>query len=50
MSAPSRPNARTLAAEALAIEQQRLQDWFRGSPVRIAQRGDGSLAIDMPTP
>ena len=47
-SAPPGTNARTLAAETLAIEQQWLQDWFRGTPVRIAQRSDGSLAIDVP--
>lgn len=42
------PNARTAAAEALAIEQRWLQDWFRGTPVRISQRGDGTLAVDVP--
>ena len=42
------PNARTQAAEALAIEQQWLQDWFRGTPVRIGLRSDGSLAIEVP--
>jgi outer membrane protein OmpA-like peptidoglycan-associated protein len=47
-SAPAGSNTRTLAAEALAIEQQWLQDWFRGTPVRIAQRSDGSLGIDVP--
>lgn len=48
--APASPgaNTRTMAAEALAIEQQWLQDWFRGTPVRIGQRSDGSLAIDVP--
>ncbi len=40
--------ARTQAAEALAIEQQWLQDWFRGTPVRITQRSDGILSIDVP--
>lgn len=42
------PNARTAAAEALAIEQRWLQDWFRGTPVRISQRNDGTLAVDVP--
>lgn len=42
------PNARTAAAEALAIEQRWLQDWFRGTPVRISQRSDGTLAVDVP--
>lgn len=42
------PNARTAGAELLAIEQRWLQDWFRGTPVRIAQRSDGTLAVDVP--
>ena len=42
------PNARTAGAEMLAIEQRWLQDWFRGTPVRIGQRSDGTLAIDVP--
>lgn len=42
------PNGRTAGAEALAIEQRWLQDWFRGTPVRIAQRSDGALAVDVP--
>lgn len=46
--APSGSQARTQAAEALAIEQQWLQDWFRGTPVRIALRSDGTLAVDVP--
>ena len=46
--APSGASARTQAAEVLAIEQQWLQDWFRGTPVRIALRSDGILTIDVP--
>lgn len=42
------PKGRTAGAEALAIEQRWLQDWFRGTPVRIAQRSDGALAVDVP--
>ncbi|MDP2032248.1 MAG: hypothetical protein Q8K29_02430 [Polaromonas sp.] len=42
------PNARTAGAEVLAIEQRWLQDWFRGTPVRIAQRSDGTLTVDVP--
>lgn len=42
------PSARTAGAELLAIEQRWLQEWFRGTPVRIAQRSDGSLAVDVP--
>lgn len=49
-AAPGAPasNARTAGAEALAIEQRWLQDWFRGTPVRIAQRSDGTLAVNVP--
>lgn len=46
--ATAAPNARTAGAELLAIEQRWLQDWFRGTPVRIAQRSDGTLAVDVP--
>ncbi len=46
--APSGASARTQAAEVLAIEQQWLQDWFRGTPVRITLRSDGILTIDVP--
>ncbi|MBA4178237.1 MAG: hypothetical protein C0505_17025 [Leptothrix sp. (in: Bacteria)] len=42
------PSPRTVAAEGLAIEQRWLQDWFRGTPVRIALRGDGVLAVEVP--
>ena len=52
--APPRPPAatpaqqRTALASTLAIERQWLDSWFRGTPVRIAQRADGVLAIDVP--
>ena len=42
------PQARTAGAEALAIEQRWLQDWFRGTPVRINQRSDGTLTVEVP--
>jgi len=45
---PPAPGARTAGAEALAVEQRWLQDWFRGTPVRITQRNDGALAVDVP--
>lgn len=32
----------------LMIERQWLQSWFKGTPVRIAQRGDGPLAVEVP--
>ena len=45
---PSTPAQRTAAAEALAVERQWLGSWFRDTPVRIAQRGDGALSIEVP--
>jgi outer membrane protein OmpA-like peptidoglycan-associated protein len=30
------------------IERQWLQSWFKGTPVRIAQRGPGPLLIEVP--
>lgn len=32
----------------LAAERQWLQSWFRGTPVQIAQQGEGPLAIEVP--
>lgn len=32
----------------LMIERQWLQSWFKGTPVRISQRGDGPLAVEVP--
>jgi outer membrane protein OmpA-like peptidoglycan-associated protein len=46
--AASASQSRTAGAEALAVEQRWLQDWFRGTPVRIAQRSDGTLAVEVP--
>ncbi len=48
--APDKAGAeqRTALAEALATEQRWLQSWFKGTPVLIAQRGDGTLAVDVP--
>lgn len=36
------------AATPLAIERRWLQQWFEGTPVRIAQDADGSLAVEVP--
>lgn len=33
---------------ALVVERQWLQSWFNGTPVRIAQQGEGPVAIDVP--
>jgi outer membrane protein OmpA-like peptidoglycan-associated protein len=45
---PASADQRTAAAEALTVERQWLQSWFRDTPVRIAQRADGAVAIDVP--
>ena len=36
-------------AAALSVEQRWLESWFRGTPVTIAQRDDGALAIEVPS-
>ena len=46
--APLSPEQRTATAAALSVEQQWLSSWFRGTPVRIAQRDDGTLTVDVP--
>jgi outer membrane protein OmpA-like peptidoglycan-associated protein len=33
---------------ALVTERQWLQSWFDGTPVRIVQRGDGPVSVDVP--
>lgn len=45
---PTTPAERTAAAEALAVERQWLGTWFRDTPVKIAQRGDGVLTLEVP--
>jgi outer membrane protein OmpA-like peptidoglycan-associated protein len=48
-SAVPAPSAPDLApADALEAERAWLQSWFDGTPVRIALRGDGRLAVDVP--
>lgn len=47
-SGPATADQRTAAAEALTVETQWLQSWFRGTPVTVGQREDGSLGIDVP--
>lgn len=46
--APATAAQRTAAAEALAVERQWLGSWFRDTPVRVAQRGDGVLTLEVP--
>jgi len=45
---PTTPAQRTAAAEALAVERQWLGSWFRDTPVKVAQRGDGALSVEVP--
>ena len=45
---PPTPEQRTGAVEALVVERQWLESWFKGTPVRIAQRPDGAIDIDVP--
>jgi outer membrane protein OmpA-like peptidoglycan-associated protein len=45
---PPTPEQRTGAIEALVAERQWLESWFKGTPVRIAQRPDGAIDIDVP--
>ena len=45
---PTTPAQRTAAAEALQVERQWLGQWFRDTPVKIAQRGDGAMSIEVP--
>jgi outer membrane protein OmpA-like peptidoglycan-associated protein len=46
--APTTPAQRTAAAEALAVERQWLGSWFRDTPVKVAQRGDGAMSVEVP--
>jgi len=45
---PPTPAQRTGVAEALAVERQWLDAWFKGTPVRIGQRPDGAIDIEVP--
>jgi len=47
-AAPASADRKTATAEALAVERQWLQAWFRGTPVRIGQRRDGAVTVDVP--
>jgi outer membrane protein OmpA-like peptidoglycan-associated protein len=47
-TAPSAAEQRTALVEGLAIESQWLQSWFKGTPVLIAQRSDGTVTVDVP--
>ena len=47
-AAPSTPAQRTQVAEALAVERQWLGTWFKDTPVRVAQRSDGAVSVEVP--
>lgn len=47
-AAPTATEQRSSLAEALAVEQQWLQSFFQGTPVRVALQANGSLAVDVP--
>ncbi len=46
--APPTPQQRSAAAAALGVERNWLAQWFRGTPVQIAQRSDGAVTVDVP--
>lgn len=46
-AAPVQPS-RTAVSEVLAVEQQWLDSFFRGTPVALRQQPDGLLAVDVP--
>ena len=39
---------RAAAPAALGVERLWLQSWFKDTPVRIAQRNDGAVTVDVP--
>lgn len=45
---PAPADSPPAAATPLAIERRWLQQWFEGTPVRIGQDADGSLAVEVP--
>ena len=45
---PPTPAQRVGLAEALAVERQWLASWFRGTPVLVAQLGDGAVTVEVP--
>lgn len=45
---PPTAQQRSSAAAALGVERSWLAAWFRGTPVQIAQRGDGAVTVEVP--
>ena len=51
VAAPSPQTAadqRAGAPAALGVERQWLESWFKDTPVRIAQRSDGAITVEVP--
>lgn len=46
---PTRVPAPAASTGPLTAERQWLQAWFKDTPVRIAQRPDGAVTVDVPT-
>jgi outer membrane protein OmpA-like peptidoglycan-associated protein len=48
-AAPPTPSEqRTAAASTLSVERQWLAAWFKGTPVVVAQRQNGSVVVEVP--
>ena len=45
---PSSADQRAAASATMGVERQWLQSWFKDTPVRIAQRSDGAVTVDIP--
>ena len=45
---PATADARTGVSAALGVERQWLQSWFKDTPVRITQRSDGAVTVEVP--
>ena len=45
---PPTAEQRAVAPAALNTERQWLQSWFKDTPVRIAQRGEAAITVDVP--
>ena len=47
-SPPVPADQRAASSATLGVERQWLQSWFKDTPVRIAQRSDGAVTVDVP--
>lgn len=46
--APSAAEQRAALPTEMTIERKWLQSWFQGTPVRVGQRVDGAVTVDVP--